>query len=105
MAARTARASSSRNPTRLDASTRRAPPHPDRPGLDADPGRLASILAGSETPRSMRMHAPASDKWKERRMAKPKVAMVLANNFEDSEAIDPKNHLESLGAEVVTIAP
>ena len=35
-------------------------------------------------------------------MAK-KVAMVLANNFEDSEAIDPKNHLESLGAEVVTI--
>src|SRR5688500_1931516 len=39
---------------------------------------------------------------KERLMAK-KVAMVLANNFEDSEAIDPKNHLESLGAEVVTI--
>jgi protease I len=38
-------------------------------------------------------------------MAKPKVAMVLANNFEDSEAIDPKNHLESLGAEVVTIGP
>ena len=35
-------------------------------------------------------------------MAK-KVAMVLANNFEDSEAIDPKNHLESLGADVVTI--
>ena len=35
-------------------------------------------------------------------MAK-KVAMVLANNFEDSEAIDPKNYLESLGAEVVTI--
>jgi protease I len=39
---------------------------------------------------------------KERLMAK-KVAMVLANNFEDSEAIDPKNYLESLGAEVVTI--
>ena len=36
-------------------------------------------------------------------MAKPKVAMVLANNFEDSEAIDPKNHLESLGAEVVIV--
>lgn len=36
-------------------------------------------------------------------MAKPKVVMVLANNFEDSEAIDPKNHLESLGAEVVTV--
>ncbi len=36
-------------------------------------------------------------------MAKPKVAMVLAKNFEDSEAIDPKNHLEALGAEVVTI--
>jgi protease I len=36
-------------------------------------------------------------------MAKPKVAMVLANNFEDSEAIEPKNHLESLGADVVTI--
>jgi len=36
-------------------------------------------------------------------VAKPKVAMVLANNFEDSEAIDPKNHLEALGAEVVTI--
>ena len=35
-------------------------------------------------------------------MAK-KVAMVLANNFEDSEAIDPKNHLESLGAEVAKI--
>jgi protease I len=29
--------------------------------------------------------------------------MVLAHNFEDSEAIDPKNHLESLGADVVTI--
>jgi protease I len=36
-------------------------------------------------------------------MARPKVAMVMANNFEDSEAIEPKNHLESLGAEVVTI--
>jgi len=35
-------------------------------------------------------------------MAK-KVVMVLANNFEDSEAIDPKNHLESLGAEVVVV--
>ena len=39
------------------------------------------------------------------RMAKPKVVMVLANNFEDSEAIDPKNHLEALGAEVVTVGP
>jgi protease I len=38
-------------------------------------------------------------------MARPKVVMVLANNFEDSEAIDPKNHLESLGAEVVTVGP
>jgi protease I len=36
-------------------------------------------------------------------MAKPKVAMVVANQFEDSEAIEPKNHLESLGAEVVTV--
>ena len=36
-------------------------------------------------------------------MAKPKVVMVLANNFEDSEAIDPKNHLEALGADVVTV--
>lgn len=36
-------------------------------------------------------------------MARPRVAMVLAKNFEDAEAIDPKNHLESLGAEVVTI--
>lgn len=36
-------------------------------------------------------------------MATPKVAMVLANQFEDSEAIEPKNHLESLGADVVTI--
>ncbi|MCA9877703.1 MAG: type 1 glutamine amidotransferase [Thermomicrobiales bacterium] len=38
-------------------------------------------------------------------MAKPKVVMVLANNFEDSEAIEPKNHLEALGAEVVTVGP
>lgn len=38
-------------------------------------------------------------------MAQPKVVMVLANNFEDSEAIDPKNYLESLGAEVVTVGP
>lgn len=38
-------------------------------------------------------------------MAKPKVVMALANNFEDSEAIDPKNHLESLGAEVVIVGP
>ena len=34
-----------------------------------------------------------------------KVAMVIANNFEDSEAIDPKNHLEALGAKVVVIGP
>jgi protease I len=39
----------------------------------------------------------------ERTMAQPKVAMVLAKNFEDAEAIDPKNHLESLGAEVVVV--
>jgi protease I len=38
-------------------------------------------------------------------MARPKVVMVLANNFEDSEAIEPKAHLESLGAEVVTVGP
>jgi protease I len=36
-------------------------------------------------------------------MARPRVAMVLAKNFEDSEAIEPKRHLEGLGAEVVTI--
>ena len=36
-------------------------------------------------------------------MAKPRVVMVLANNFEDSEAIEPKNHLEALGADVVTV--
>ncbi len=36
-------------------------------------------------------------------MAQPKVAMVVAHNFEDSEALDPKQHLEALGAEVVTI--
>ncbi|HEU5433669.1 MAG TPA: type 1 glutamine amidotransferase domain-containing protein [Thermomicrobiales bacterium] len=36
-------------------------------------------------------------------MATPRVAMVLAKNFEDSEAISPKAHLESLGAEVTTI--
>ena len=36
-------------------------------------------------------------------MAKPKVVMVLANNFEDSEAIEPKNHLEARGADVVTV--
>ena len=29
-----------------------------------------------------------------------RVAMVMAHNFEDLEAIDPKNHLESLGADV-----
>jgi protease I len=34
-----------------------------------------------------------------------KVVMVLANNFEDAEAIDPKLHLEGLGAEVVTVGP
>jgi protease I len=34
-----------------------------------------------------------------------KVVMVLANNFEDAEAIDPKVHLEGLGAEVVTVGP
>lgn len=31
------------------------------------------------------------------------VAMVLAANFEDSEAIDPKNYLENLGATVTVI--
>ena len=32
-----------------------------------------------------------------------RVAMVLAKNFEDSEAIDPKAYLERLGAEVTVI--
>ncbi|MCC6316006.1 MAG: type 1 glutamine amidotransferase [Thermomicrobiales bacterium] len=32
-----------------------------------------------------------------------RVAMVLAKNFEDIEAIDPKNYLEGLGAEVTVI--
>ncbi len=36
-------------------------------------------------------------------MAQPNVVMVLANNFEDSEAFDPKNHLEALGADVVVV--
>jgi protease I len=34
---------------------------------------------------------------------KPRVAMVIANNYEDSEADSPKAHLERLGAEVVVI--
>lgn len=33
----------------------------------------------------------------------PRVAMVIANNYEDIEADSPKQHLESLGAEVVVI--
>ena len=32
-----------------------------------------------------------------------RVAMVLAPNFEDSEAIEPKEYLESQGAEVTVI--
>ncbi|HLT20667.1 MAG TPA: type 1 glutamine amidotransferase domain-containing protein [Thermomicrobiales bacterium] len=32
-----------------------------------------------------------------------KVAMVLADNFEDSEAIEPKKHLEELGATVTVV--
>ncbi|MFN8593745.1 MAG: type 1 glutamine amidotransferase domain-containing protein [Thermomicrobiales bacterium] len=36
-------------------------------------------------------------------MSQPRVAMLLAKNFEDSEAIDPKVYLEQRGAEVVTI--
>ena len=32
-----------------------------------------------------------------------RVAMVIAQNFEDVEAIDPMEHLESLGAEVTLI--
>ena len=32
-----------------------------------------------------------------------RVAMVLAKNFEDAEAIDPKRYLEELGAEVTVI--
>jgi protease I len=35
----------------------------------------------------------------------PRIAMVIANQFEDSEAISPKEHLESLGAIVTLIAP
>ncbi|GIW04258.1 MAG: glutamine amidotransferase [Thermomicrobiales bacterium] len=35
--------------------------------------------------------------------AKKRVAMVLANNFEDSEALEPKRALEEAGAEVVII--
>mgnify|MGYP002869188719 CR=1 FL=1 len=46
---------------------------------------------------------PARSERKGSPMAKPKVVMVLANNFEDSEAIEPKNHLEALGADVVTV--
>lgn len=36
-------------------------------------------------------------------VAERRVAMVLARNFEDCEAIDPKAYLETRGAEVVTI--
>ena len=32
-----------------------------------------------------------------------RVAMVIARNFEDSEAIEPKDYLEASGAEVTTI--
>ena len=35
--------------------------------------------------------------------SRKRVAMVLAKNFEDSEAIDPKEALEAQGAEVVVI--
>lgn len=35
--------------------------------------------------------------------AHKRVAMVIANNFEDIEATSPKEHLEGLGAEVVLI--
>ncbi len=31
------------------------------------------------------------------------IAMVIAENFEDSEAVEPKEHLESLGAQVTLI--
>ncbi len=34
---------------------------------------------------------------------KPRVAMVIANNYEDSEADSPKAHLEANGAEVIVI--
>lgn len=34
---------------------------------------------------------------------KRRVAMVLAKNFEDSEAIEPKRYLEELGAEVTVV--
>lgn len=34
---------------------------------------------------------------------KPRVAMVIANNYEDVEADSPKAHLEQLGADVVVI--
>lgn len=33
----------------------------------------------------------------------PRVAMVIANNYEDIEADSPKEHLESLGAKVTVI--
>jgi len=33
----------------------------------------------------------------------PRVAMVIANNYEDIEADSPKEHLESLGADVTVI--
>jgi protease I len=36
---------------------------------------------------------------------KPRVAMVLANNYEDIEATSPKEALEAAGAEVVVVAP
>lgn len=35
--------------------------------------------------------------------SKPRVAMVIANNYEDIEADSPKAHLEQLGADVVVI--
>jgi protease I len=36
-------------------------------------------------------------------LQKPRVAMVIANNYEDSEADSPKAHLESAGADVIVI--
>jgi protease I len=70
--------------------------------------RRASILAGrtgipGARPSARWAEQPTSQEVLPVETPKKRVAMVLAKNFEDVEATDPKEYLENLGAEVTVI--
>jgi protease I len=79
------------------------PFRPSPPRVDAESSRrTASILAGRRIPAAAAIRT-VDEEGRTMETNRKRVAMVLAKNFEDVEATDPKAYLEGLGADVAVI--